>query len=175
MLIRPHHDRRIGSSQRSQRFAHRARGKEPSVAEAARGVDQHEVEVALEPHMLKTVVEDYDVEGEAFSEQLDRVDSAARDRYRPGERLRHHDGLVAGFIWAEQRAVGDKLLAASAPAPSTAHDPDVQAFGSKARGEKQRKRGLAVAADGQISHADRRHASVTRHHPPPWRSYRESS
>src|SRR5216684_4973173 len=150
MLIRPHHDRRIGSSQRSQRFAHRARGKEPSVAEAARGVDQHKVEVALEPHMLKTVVEDYDVEGEAFSEQLDRVDSAARDRYRPIETLRHHHRLVAGLIRAEQdsRPVGDKLRPASAPAPSTAHDPDAQALSSKARGEKECKGCFAVAADG---------------------------
>jgi len=127
--------------------------------------------------MLKTVVEDYSVEREAFGEQLDSVDSAARDRYRAIETLRHHHWLIAGYIRAEQDswAVGDKLRAASAPAPSPAHDPDVQALGSKAHGEKQRKRGLAVAADGQVSDAYRRHAGVTRHAAPPSLAYRESN
>jgi hypothetical protein len=127
--------------------------------------------------MLEAVVQDYGVEREASGEQGDSVDSAARDRDRPIETFRHHHRLVAGYIRAEQdsRAVGDKLRAAPAPAPSTAHDPDAQALSSKAHGEKQRKRGLAVAADGQVSDAYRRHASVTRHAAPPSLAYRESN
>ena len=134
-------DHRVGAPRGAERLAHRTRRQQPSVAHAALGVHQQQIDVASQAHVLKRVVEHHGVErAEPLLDKLDTVDAPARDRDRPAERFRHHHRLVAGFVRAGEQAlvVGDqdRALRARRAAPSAAHDRDAQPTHAQARGEE---------------------------------------
>ncbi len=125
---RDQHDH-VGATDRSKRLAHRPRRQHPAISQAARAVDQHQIHVALEPQMLKCVVEYHRVERTAPHQQLDPVEPPPRHRDRSAERLRHHRRFVACLFSRDQQLATvrnqRRWRGAASPAVTPAHDSNI--------------------------------------------------
>ncbi len=98
LVAKIHHHDRVGAAQRADRLAHRAGRKHPAIAESVLVAHQQEIDVAMQPLVLKSIVQNDRIDRPELTQQFDGVDAAPCNRDRAGERLREHRGLVAGLF-----------------------------------------------------------------------------
>ena len=140
-----------------RRFAQGAGRQAVAVAEAARAVDQGDLEVAAEGVMLESVIGQDEVDV-PLGEQGARGFGAAREHPdRAAGAAGHEHGLVAG---QSGRRVGAHLQRVRQPAAAVAAADDAGPVASLAQeiGQPERQRRLAGAAHGKVAdhhHRDR--------------------
>ena len=82
-------DDRIGSRKGSKRLTEASHGREVPSAPWVAGVNQHDIEIAFEPEVLESIVEQYDVSAESLRFQSP-ANPVRVDHYRyPGQPARH--------------------------------------------------------------------------------------
>ncbi len=147
--VGPGEDNHLGSRKTGQRLAERAAGKDVIEAKWLQGVDQHDVQIAREPAVLKSVV------------QQNRLGPVPLDRL-PGGRhavpilqMRHlgqSQGQLAGLV-----------IRSAGPGPITsADDRHPQAPLDESPGDPGHHRCFAGPSQGHVTDADhrRRHAGL---------------
>ena len=89
-------DHRIHAPQAPRRLAQRSARQQAAVAEAALAVDDHDLAIAHQRQVLKSVVADHDV-GAIVDRGLRRGDAVAADEHRRLRAARQQQRLVAHF------------------------------------------------------------------------------
>ena len=75
----------------------RPKGKHFAAAERRQGVNEHEVHLPLQTHVLKAIVQDQDVAAEAFFEQPPGLVAVRTDAHRGNSRAQENLRFVAGL------------------------------------------------------------------------------
>ena len=144
-----------GAVERAGRLAQRPGRETPAVSEAAFAVDYHDVEVAAQREVLKTIVADNNVATMRVDEHLRAAHAIRPDYHRHPAAAENQDRLVAdfggggGFIHLARPASGAPAIPARDY--SRRHSPAFQVLN-----QLDQQRGFAGAANADIADYDQR-------------------
>ncbi|MNE35512.1 hypothetical protein D3C80_1292770 [compost metagenome] len=171
-------EHRIDVLQALHRLAQGAGRQAAAIAQAAGGVDQHQLQITGQTVVLHAVITEDQVQRLAGQQGLHRTRTVRVDHQRHAAALNDQQRLIA--------RLGRALLGTHAPrqlrrlrAITTADHADAQALLAAMLDQPEDHRGLAGTADGDVSHHDHRHwrtvtlaftaektRALAQHHPP---------
>ncbi|OPZ02770.1 MAG: hypothetical protein BWZ10_03342 [candidate division BRC1 bacterium ADurb.BinA364] len=160
-LIGASKQNRSRSPQRGPAFAARASGKLAQGLGVAAGIQQHQIQIAAKPKMLKAIVQNQYAAIEALDGQHSSRMAVAPDDDRSSRRQpRHQRRFVAALRrWGERSAAvrhDQRFVARRRGAVASAEDRGAEAGLFQRADDSQRHRRFACAADGQIADANDR-------------------